>query len=75
MGALRRYLRFNATQRGLFGGNQFWFALWIVGTGRRLLRRLGGSAPTVDFSQALVPGETLVVSHPDPAKRSRRSRR
>ena len=75
MKLLRRYLRVNATQKGLFGGSQLWLAVWAFGTVRRLLRRFEGKEPTLDFSSPLAPGQTLVISHPAPAKGSRRSRR
>lgn len=73
-GFLRRYLRMTALRRGLFGGSRPWLAVFAL---FYLARSFGkvtkrGEMPLV-LSEALKPGEQMVISHVRPP--SRRARR
>ncbi|MDP9419754.1 MAG: hypothetical protein M3P53_06355 [Actinomycetota bacterium] len=58
-----RYLYRRAQLKGLFGGSRAWTVLWAVIFVRRMLRKAGrGEAETV-YSEALRPGEQLVITH------------
>jgi hypothetical protein len=61
MGTLfRRGLR-----KGVFGGSRPWLVLWLVLAGLRVLRRIARDEPEIVFSEALDPGETLVITAKD----------
>lgn len=74
-GYLRRWVRFNATNKGLFGGSKLWltvFGLGVLGRGaNKVLKR--GPMPVV-LSEKLEPGQSMVITHIPYEKRSRRTR-
>jgi hypothetical protein len=74
-GLLRNYLRVNAIRRGLLGGSRPWLAVLVLGL---LARNLGkvtkrGVMPIV-LSEALKPGESMLITHVAPKRRDRRGR-
>ena len=76
-GLLRRYLRFNAIRRGLFGRSPFWLTVLGAGVIGRGLGKLtkSGEAPVL-FSEDLAQGQAYAVHHlPPPETRRQRRRR
>ncbi len=63
---LKRSFRFNATRKGLLGGNRFWLAMFgliqVAKWSGKVTKR--GEAP-IRFSESLAPGESFVVRHVD----------
>jgi hypothetical protein len=57
-----RHLRRRAVLRGPLGGSREWTLVWAVLLSVRLLRRLTRPKPEVVFSQAIRPGESLLIS-------------
>ena len=72
---LARYLRFNATRKGLLGGSKGWLAVFAALTIGRQIGKVTkrGEAPIV-YSERLEPGQVLVLTHepPPPTRRQRR---
>ena len=74
-GLLRNYVRANAIRRGLLGGSRPWQAVLVISF---LARRIGkvtkrGVMPLV-LSEALKPGESMIITHLAPKRRGRRGR-
>ncbi len=63
MGFLRRYIRFNATRRGLFGSSRLWMWVFVISQLLKLRRRLTGKEEKVVWRHELEPGETVVIAH------------
>lgn len=62
--AVKRYIRFNGLRRGLLGGSPFWTAMFFAGHAGRFLSRVAKRGPMpVVTSDALEPGEGLIVRH------------
>jgi hypothetical protein len=61
------YLRRASIDRGLFGDNMFWRAMFFVIFGRRLLRRVMGSEPETVAIEKLKPGQFVRIEAIDPA--------
>jgi hypothetical protein len=74
-GFLRRYIRMNALRRGLLGGSRPWLAIFVLGLLRRRVGKVTkrGEMPLV-LSEALKPGEALLITHLAPKRRGRRGR-
>ena len=71
-GLLRTYIRANAIRRGLLGGSRPWLAVWVLSF---LARRVGkvtkrGVMPVL-LSEALKPGESMIITHLAPKRRRR----
>jgi len=74
-GVLRRYIRMNALRRGLLGGSRPWLAVFVLGLLGRQMGKVTkrGEMPLV-LSEALKPGEALLITHLAPKRRGRRGR-
>ena len=74
-GVLRRYIRMNALRRGLLGGSRPWLAVFVLGLLGRQMGKVTkrGETPLV-LSEALKPGEALLITHIAPKRRVRRGR-
>ena len=63
---LKRTVRFNATRKGLLGGNRLWLTVFgllqLAKWSGKVTKR--GEAP-IKFSESLKPGESFVVRHID----------
>jgi hypothetical protein len=60
MWRLASFLRVRGLQRGVFGGNRYWLAVWAgLGVASFFQKRLGKQV--VAERIALRPGETLVI--------------
>jgi hypothetical protein len=60
MWRLASFLRVRGLQRGVFGGNRYWFAIWAgLGAASFFHKRLGKHV--VSERIALRPGETIVI--------------
>ncbi len=72
-GMLRRYLRLNAIRRGLFGGSKPWMVVLALGLLGRQVGKVTkrGEMPLV-LSEALRPGESMIITHLVPERRRRR---
>ena len=51
--------------KGVFGGSRPWLVVWLVFAGLRVLRRITRNEAQIVFSEALEPGQTLVISTKD----------
>ena len=73
-GVLRRYLRLNAIRRGLLGGSKPWMVVLALGILGRQVGKVTkrGEMPLV-LSEALKPGESMIITHLRPERRRRRS--
>ena len=73
-GVLRRYLRVNALRRGVLGGSRPWLAILVLGLIGRGLGKVSkrGEAP-IAFREALEPGQSLLITHLAPRRRSQKS--
>jgi hypothetical protein len=74
-GFLRRYIRMNALRRGLLGGSRPWLAIFVLGMLRRQMGKVTkrGEMP-LRLSEALKPGESMIITHIAPKRRGRRGR-
>jgi len=66
---VKRTIRVNSVRKGLLGGSRFWLGMFAAGY---LVRWSGkvtkrGEKP-IRFSEALKPGESLVIRHIDPVE-------
>lgn len=61
---VRRTVRVNSIRKGLLGGSRFWLAVFGLGYVARWSGKVTkrGEMP-VRFSEALAPGEELVIRH------------
>ena len=74
-GFLRRYLRYNALRRGLIGGNKAWLAVLVLGyLGRSIGKVTKRGEMPLALSQALKPGQGLIITHHAPTRRGRRAK-
>ncbi len=74
-GVLRRYLRLNAFRRGVLGGSKPWLVIFALSQLRRQMGKVTkrGEMPLV-LSEALRPGESMIITHLAPKRRGRRGR-
>ena len=66
---VKRTIRVNSVRKGLLGGSRFWLGMFAAGylvrwSGKVIKR---GEKP-IRFSEALKPGESLVIRHIDPVE-------
>ena len=74
-GILRNYIRLNAFRRGLLGGSRPWLAVFVLSLlGRRVGKITKRGVMPVLLSEALKPGESMLVTHLAPKRRGRRGR-
>lgn len=68
-GALRpsTYIRRAAVKKGVLGDDRFWRTVFLLITGRRVLRRILGSEPEVVAVEKLQPGQFVRIEAIDPA--------
>jgi len=73
------YIRRASINKGLFGDDRFWRAVFILMTGRKVLRKLMGSGPETVAFEKLKPGQFVRIEaidprtlDPKPEKKSRR---
>ena len=59
---VKRLMR-TGLRRGLLGGSRPWLVVGAGAAGLRIVRRLTASKPEVVYSEELVPGTTLLISH------------
>ena len=72
-GLLRQYIRMNAFRRGLLGGSRPWLAVFVLSLlGRRVGKITKRGVMPVVLSEALKPGESMIITHLSPPKRRRR---
>jgi hypothetical protein len=62
-----------AINKGLFGDDRFWRAVFVLMTGRRVLRRVLGSEPEVVAVEKLEPGQFVRIEAIDPRTLDERS--
>lgn len=64
---MRRYIRYNATRRGLLGGSKLWLAVWAAGRARGFWGRVTkkGQAPLV-YRGAVPSGHWNEIVHEKP---------
>jgi hypothetical protein len=71
-GFLRNYIRLNAFRRGLLGGSRPWLAVFVLSLlGRRVGKVTKRGAMPVLLSEALKPGEAMLITHIAPKRRRR----
>ena len=74
-GILRNYIRLNAFRRGLLGGSRPWLAVFVLSLlGRRVGKITKRGVMPVLLSEALKPGESMLITHLAPKRRGRRGR-
>ena len=74
-GLLRNYIRVNAVRRGLLGGIRPWLAVFVLSwLGRRVGKFTKRGVMPVLLSEALKPGESMIITHIAPKRRGRRGR-
>ena len=74
-GLLRNYIRLNAFRRGLLGGSRPWLAVFVLSLlGRRVGKITKRGVMPVLLSEALKPGESMLITHLAPKRRGRRGR-
>jgi len=63
---VKRTVRMNGIRKGLLGGSRFWLAIFGLGYVARWSGKVTkrGEMP-VKFSEALQPGEEIVIRHTD----------
>ena len=72
------YIRRASIRKGLFGDDRFWRTVFILMTGRKVLRRMMGSEPETVALEKLKPGQFVRIEAIDPrtldpkTKKSRR---
>lgn len=72
-GLIRNYIRVNAIRRGLLGGSRPWLAMLVLGfLGRRIGKVTKRGVMPVVLSEALKPGESMIITHLVPERRRRR---
>ena len=72
-GYVRRWFRYNALRKGLFGQQGPWFALFVLSVlGRRMNTVLKRGPMPLRFSEKLEPGASYVISHVVPPSRRQR---
>ncbi len=75
--AIKRYVAFNATRKGLFGGSKFWLGvlgLQYLGKFYSKVTKSGEDAPVV-FSHDLKAGHWFEIVHEEPAPSKRKARK
>jgi len=55
------YIRWASINKGLFGDDRFWRMVFILMTGRKVLRKLMGSEPEVVAFERLKPGQFVRI--------------
>jgi hypothetical protein len=60
------YLRRNSRQKGLFGNDGFWRAVFLLICGRKVWHKLMGKEPEVLSTEQLKPGQELHLLAIDP---------
>jgi hypothetical protein len=63
---MQRLLRFamrNGLTKGFLGGSRPWLVVGGIAVGWRVMRKIAGNEPVVVYSEALKPGESVVIAH------------
>lgn len=60
------YVRRASINKGLFGNDRFWRTIFIVMTGRKVLRKMLGSGPETVAFEKLKPGQFVRIEAIDP---------
>lgn len=60
------YVRRASINKGLFGDDRFWRTVFILMTGRRVLRKMMGSGPETVAIEKLKPGQFVRIEAIDP---------
>ena len=58
----RRYVRLQATTKGLLGGSRFWTVVWVVSATVGLAKRFLGDKPEIIYRTELRDRDSLVIS-------------
>jgi len=68
---VKRTIRMNGIRKGLLGGSRFWLTIFVAGYVMRWSGKVTkrGEMP-VRFSEALEPGEEIVIRHLDASRGS-----
>ena len=61
------YIRRASINKGLFGDDRFWRVVFILMTGRKVLRRVLGSEAEIVATEKLKPGQFVRIEAIDPA--------
>ena len=59
---VKRYLRLQATSRGLLGGSRFWTVVWMAIATIGVVKRLTGDKPEIIYRSELQDNDSLVIS-------------
>jgi hypothetical protein len=59
---LKRYLRLQATTKGLLGGSRFWTVVWILTATVGVVKRLTGDKPEILYRSELRDNDSLVIN-------------
>jgi hypothetical protein len=60
------YIRRSSVNKGLFGDDRFWRTVFVLMTGRKVLRRVLGSGPETVAVEKLKPGQFVRIEAIDP---------
>ena len=63
MRSIARYIWLIAVRRGFFGGQRTWMTVFAVMGATKALRRIAGNTQDVVYSEELLPGQALVITH------------
>ena len=63
MRSIARYVWLIAVRRGFFGGQRTWMIVFAVMGATKALRRIAGNTQEVVYSEELLPGQALVITH------------
>lgn len=69
MGRIGRFVKMTGFRRGVLGGSRSWLALWAALSAAGWLRRKAGRDEQLAYRTELLPGEQLVITHEDVARR------
>lgn len=63
MGFLGRLIWRTAVRKGFFGGQSTWMTVFAVVGAVKAFRRFSGGTADVVYTEALAPGQALVITH------------
>ncbi|HUP84782.1 MAG TPA: hypothetical protein VM143_03850 [Acidimicrobiales bacterium] len=68
-GGLKGILWRAAVRKGFWGGQRSWMTLFAVIATAKALRRISGRTQSVVYTEELLPGQALVITHHDGLRR------
>ena len=63
MRSIARYAWLLAVRKGFFGGERMWMTVFAVMGATKVFRRIAGNTQDVVYSEVLLPGQALVITH------------